>query len=652
MVFSIGFISPYTELADIINNISSLLDEPVDVKIGDMKDAIPIANKMVSDGVEVIISRGGTALLLREFINVPIVEIPITTIDIMKSIKKAKEKGSTIGFLGYDNVVYNIEGIEEILDVRLMPIIFNKSETVEQKTDKISTLTGKIDVVVGDNISIHIARQCGMKGILIESGADSILQGFMHAKSIRDATNKERERFEELKTILDFANDGIISINQQGKIKFFNPAAEKIIDAKKNLDIGRDISDVFPGIDFKDIITNGKVTIEKFYNIGNKTIIMNTVPIKLRDITVGALSVFQDISKIQNVEEKIRKKVYLKGHIARYNFDDMIVGNQKMHKLVEVAKLYANTDSNVLLIGETGTGKEIFTQGIHNASPRRSKPFVAFNCAALPENLLESELFGYEEGAFTGAKKGGKQGLFELAHGGTIFLDEVGEIPLHIQTRLLRVLQEKQVMRLGSDKVIPVDVRVIAATNRNLKQSIGQNTFREDLYYRLNVLSINIPPLRERKDAIPLFIETFIEKYCRRNNIENKFISSEAMQALQDYDWYGNVRELENIIERLVIVVPTKTIELYHIRSFLDGSDTLGKAEVTALLQNDGNSNMHNAECLELAININQDLKSIESEIIKKVLEINHGDRTRTANMLGIGRTTLWRWIRGNDVVP
>lgn len=645
-MYSIGLISPYPNLESIAKNINQLLDEPINIKIGDMNEAIPIANKMISEGVEVIISRGGTALWLREFINVPIVEIQITSIDILKSVKRAKEKGTNIGFLGYDNVVYNIDSIKEILDVNIIPIIFNKQDTVEQKTEKIIKLAGEVDIVVGDHISIQLANKCGIEGLLIESGEDSILESFSQAKKIRDATNRERERFEELKTILDYTNDGIISINNEGQIKFFNPAAEKIFYNKKKLSVGKSIDYIFPYTNFKEVIINGKSKTEQFYNIGDKIIITNTLPIKLRDRIVGALSIFQDISKIQKDEEKIRKKVYLKGHIARYKFEDMITGNEKMNKLVDIAKLYANANSSVLIIGETGTGKEFFAQGIHNASNRDNKPFVALNCAALPDNLLESELFGYEEGAFTGAKKNGKQGLFELAHGGTIFLDEIGEIPLHIQTRLLRVLQEKQVMRLGSDKVIPINVRVIAATNKDLRKAIDNKSFREDLYYRLNVLTLQIPPLRKRKDAIPIFSEAFIERFCRNNNIDKKTLSNEAMEALQSYNWYGNVRELENVIEKLIIIVPTKQIELYHIKNFIDDLN-----EEIQSQDQESNSDENSVSSFDIKININRNLKEIESDIIGEILNLTEGDRTKTAEILGIGRTTLWRWIREKDIV-
>lgn len=221
---------------------------------------------------------------------------------------------------------------------------------------------------------------------------------------------------------------------------------------------------------------------------------------------------FQDVTRIQEMEGKFYRKIHLRGHVAKYTFDDILFQSSEIKRTIETAQRYSEVDSNILIIGETGTGKEIFAQSIHNHSNRKNNPFVAINCAALPENLLESELFGYAEGAFTGAMKGGKQGFFELAHRGTIFLDEIGEISPKMQSRSLRVLQEREIMRIGDDKVIPVDVRILSATNKDLMQMVKSNDFREDLYYRLSVLDLVLPPLRERREDIPLLVNAFIQK--------------------------------------------------------------------------------------------------------------------------------------------
>jgi len=248
------------------------------------------------------------------------------------------------------------------------------------------------------------------------------------------------------------------------------------------------------------------------------------------------------------------------GARAKFTFDDLIGKNAAYLKTVQLAKMAANSSSTVLLLGESGTGKEVFAQAIHNAGDRRNEPFIAINCAALPRELIGSELFGYSEGAFTGAKRGGSPGKFELADGGTIFLDEIGEMPLEMQVNLLRVLQEKTLMRIGGDQVITVDVRVIAATNKDLLQAAQQNTFRSDLYYRLNVININMVPLRRRKDDILPLTSFFVEKINQRLSKEAYVIHPETLDILQRYHWPGNVRELENIVERAINVAQTDTL--------------------------------------------------------------------------------------------
>ena len=332
------------------------------------------------------------------------------------------------------------------------------------------------------------------------------------------------------------------------------------------------------------------------------------------------------------MESQIRKKLLAKGHVAKSLFNDIKGQSKELKKTKEKAKLYAEVDSTVIIMGETGTGKELFAQSIHNYSLRADKPFVAVNCAALPETLLESELFGYVEGAFTGARKGGKTGLFELAHGGTIFLDEISEMSPNLQARFLRVLQEKEVVKIGDDKVIPIDVRVIAATNRDLFEYVGDGKFREDLFYRLCVLRLDIPPLRERKDDIYELVEYFIELKCKILNKKPQKLSSGIMKKLVNYDWPGNVRQLENLIERCLVISSGKEINdeilseaLFNTPAYKIITDQVNYEEIS-----------ENAGVL----------KDIEYDAIRKVLHETNGSRKLAAEKLGISVTTLWRRLK------
>jgi len=295
-----------------------------------------------------------------------------------------------------------------------------------------------------------------------------------------------------------------------------------------------------------------------------------------------------------------------------------------INKAIKYAKLDSTT---VLILGETGTGKELFAHSIHNESPRAKGPFVAINCAALPENLLESELFGYAEGAFTGARRGGKIGLFEMAHMGTIFLDEIGDMPLNLQSRLLRVIQEKEVMRIGDDRVIPVDVRIIASTNRNLEEDIEKGNFRRDLFYRLNVLKLIIPSLKERKEDIIPLVDLFVEKYSARLGKKITGISHEAQALLMNLDYPGNVRELRGIIERAA--------------AFAEG----GYIEEADL----GISNQAAKQSDAISRDIfkgNFTLKEIEIMAIKETLAKTQNNISEAARLLGVDRTTIWRKIK------
>jgi transcriptional regulator with PAS, ATPase and Fis domain len=332
------------------------------------------------------------------------------------------------------------------------------------------------------------------------------------------------------------------------------------------------------------------------------------------------------------MEQRIREELYLKGHVAENTFEDIIGQSPAIVQAKEEAENYAQVDSPLLIYGETGTGKELFAQAIHNASPRKNNPFVAFNCAAIPENLLESELFGYVEGAFTGAKKGGKMGLFEQAHKGTIFLDEIGEISTDIQARLLRILQERKVRRVGDDKLTPIDVRIIVSTNKDLYQLVEKKKFREDLYYRINVLNLNLPPIWERREDVPLLVNFFIKKYRQRLKKVVEGISTESIQILENYTWPGNVRQLENIMERLMVRTQEDYIRTSLVREIMNSlpGNKLGLNRVGFFKS-------------DISISLMGNLEGIERNIIKRVIQEEKGNKAATAKRLGIGRTTLWR---------
>lgn len=353
------------------------------------------------------------------------------------------------------------------------------------------------------------------------------------------------ESKQHLELILDVVNEGIIAFDDDNKIIIINKLAEKIFQDNPWNVKGMVLKDFFsPGLD--KLYSYDELKDEAF-SIGGILYVINKYPLFRKGQAMGGVITLKECTEIERLEQKIRQHTRRMGYVAKYTFNDIIGKSEETSRTVALALRMARGDGVVLIEGESGTGKEYFAQAIHNSSMRKQNPFVAFNCAAVPETLIESELLGYEEGAFTGAKKGGKPGLFELAHRGTIFLDEIGDISKNMQAKLLRVLQEREVVRIGGTLVKPIDVRIIAATNHNLMELVAGGEFRKDLYYRLNILLLRLPPLRDRRDDIPCLIKHFLEKHSAR-----QIILQEVLEALQSYSWPGNVRELENCIEYLV----------------------------------------------------------------------------------------------------
>lgn len=432
--------------------------------------------------------------------------------------------------------------------------------------------------------------------------------------------------------ILDSINEGVFTIDLNWRITSFNRAAEFITGVKRKEAIGLHCSDVFRAnicetacalkrtMEAKKPVVNALAYV--INNAGNHVPIrISTALLKDDDGNViGGVETIQDITQI----EMLRKELE-----ARYTFEDIIGRSTAMMRLFKVIPQIAESDSTVLIEGESGTGKELFARAIHNLSQRKKKHFVAINCAALPDTLLESELFGYEAGAFTDARKR-KLGRFALADGGTLFLDEIGEISPAMQIRLLRVLQERTIDPLGSIKPVQVDVRVLAATNKDLLNLMRMEKFREDLFYRIRVIKIKLPRLKERREDIPLLVAHFVNKFNRLSEKDIIGVSDKVMARLLDYGYPGNVRELENIIEHAFVLCNGELIEMDHLPSeFRPGKSPL----------------MNNFES-------SVDIKSMERKLIKAALQRHQGNRKLTAMELGINKSTLYRKIKSLKIDP
>ena len=458
--------------------------------------------------------------------------------------------------------------------------------------------------------------------------------------------NQLQRTLDELRNMLNYSFEAICILDNDGRVTNYNKKMADVFPADDSREYAsRYFYELVPAVtkaEIDEILKKGKSYYSRIVDVKNLVGMLNITPNYAGEDIDGAVVHFTTIQQIERMETQVNSEIYQKGHYAKYRFEDILGKSESITKTKKLAERFSKYQSNILLYGESGCGKELFAQSIHNSSLRSEQPFVALNCGSLPTNLLESELFGYVEGAFTGASKKGKKGLFEIANKGTIFLDEISEIDAQGQTRLLRVLEERTVMRVGDDKVIPIDVRVIAASNKNLLRLVKEGRFREDLYYRLNVLTLNIPPLRKRENDIILLAENFIKKYGTRYN-KYILLSTEAEQEMLCYPWRGNVRQLRNFCERLVIVADDINITGAEIR------EQLNAVEMTSFDEKDGvkteESNRFETETYE-SIEKVDNLAMAEKISIMNALKKTAGNREKTAALLGISKSTLWRKMK------
>ena len=444
-----------------------------------------------------------------------------------------------------------------------------------------------------------------------------------------------------LDTILNMTNELFVLVDREGYIEELSQSYAEFIGVKKEKVIGAHVSEVIENTRMDIVARTGVPEIETVQKLKGQKMIATRLPIIRDGKVIGAFGrvLFKNVLDLNNLYEKINKMEteldlyklqFGKINAAKYTVEDIIGENQLMIELKETVKTVGRTNSSVLILGESGTGKELFAHAIHNASSRARQPFICLNCGTIPEDLLESELFGYEEGSFTGARKGGKIGMFQAAHRGTIFLDEIGDLPISMQVKLLRVLQDKEIQKIGSTEREAVDVRVIAATNKDPYQMVQDKQFRSDLYYRLNVISLRIPALRERMDDIPILAKFFIQKLSRKENIAVDKISDSALEYFKRYDWPGNVREFENVLERAINFLGNdKTIRAEHLPRRITGMAP--KTDARSL------KNL---------------LEETERLAIVNALMANGGHKTTAAKSLDISRTSLYEKMQKYKIDP
>jgi transcriptional regulator with PAS, ATPase and Fis domain len=627
---SVGAILSNQDLINKINRLAKIKFDQVHTGlVMGMDEAIPVGIDMENNGADVIIARRGTAEFLRERLHIPVLALMANPLDILITMKKAVMFGRQILITTFRKQLNGMEVLEEIFNVRIIQGVYHDSASLEKVI--VAAKEKGVDVIIGGGVSMKYAHQCGLKGIELYISEEALAFTIEDALSVAGLNRQEQEKLQKYQCIVDSTPDAIISINRSGGTTTMNKAAKKLFNIGDDNPESHALIDFLPKSNMMKIFDTRQPLLNKLEKINGDLYLANHFPISVHHEVTGIVSIFRNAANVIKDENEVRRN-FAKGLVAKYTIKDLIHSSSVMRDVVRKTMRYASSDSTIMINGETGTGKEILAQSIHNMGRRAKGPFVSINCAAIPDQLLENELFGHEDGAFTGARKGGKIGLFELAHNGSIFLDEIASTPPSVQASLLRVLQERKVMRIGSDRLIPIDVRVLAASNKNLVEEVRSGRFREDLFYRLNVLIINMPPLRDRIEDLEIIVSDLMKRISGKYGIRPISIPDHHIHKLKRYSWSGNIRQLENFIERLLLL-----------------SDSIFDSNVFDELFQELET--HNIADLKVYAQVVRQETApkreyAENKVINEVLIDAKFCKKKAAQMLGISRTTLWRRMK------
>jgi propionate catabolism operon transcriptional regulator len=593
------------------------------------EDAMPLLADWLREGrLDAVVAAGQGAEWLRQRLAVPVASIRVGSDDILHALARARRLNPRAALLARRRLADRVELLQSILNLDLVPLIYDSDADARRHLDALAQAARP--VVVGSSQIVHLAGQYGLDSVLVYS-AESVRAAFDAALELVRVARLEEVKRERLDRMLESLAEGVVAVDMNEAVQAINPALARLLGVTAERAIGRRLSELAAELSLASVIASGEARRDEVVSMSGRRLVTQRLPLLEGGEQVGAVLTLQESAAIERADRKLRADASRRPFRARHRLSDVLGDSPAMVAARDLATLYAGTDSSVLIQGASGTGKELFAQGIHLASGRADGPFVALNCAAFPESLLESELFGYEEGAFTGSRRGGKPGLIELADHGTLFLDEIGDMPLPLQTRLLRVLQEREVLRLGAGEPVPVDVRVIAATHADLRTAAEAGRFRTDLYYRLAILALPLPPLCQRDGDLPLLANHLAGDTLARLDcpLTADYLTPALLAAAAGYAWPGNVRELQNLVERLAV--------------FLRARGCLGAEDVQRLAP-------------ELAVKLPQAdparLDAFTGQTRKAraeaVLAACGGDRGRAAAQLGVSRTTLWRLL-GKD---
>lgn len=644
--FRFALVSHSIEVVNIVRKHVDPASEDLFATLVGLDDAVPTAEALIREGYEVILGHGGTGGMIAKSVGQPVVTIPINMLDIVTAVLKAETFGDRIGITSLAEGREGFDSIRNVLGVDVREIVFNSQNELQEGVEK--AIEEGVNVIVGGGVSRKIANRLQVRAVIIEPGEQIVKEALGQARALVAARRIEMEHHERLQTILKIMDDGMICVDADGHLTSYNQNVEAMLGMDLGPHMGQSVSDFAGALGLMDVLKFESKKSDEIINFQGNEIIVNSLPILINEKVCGAVSLLKEGSAIHGMDRKLRERIYKKGFIAKYRMTDIVASSPSMRSLIARAKKFARTEASIFVSGETGTGKEFLTHAIHNYSHRKKAPFVAVNCAALSETLLESELFGHEEGAFTGAKKGGKIGLFELANHGTIFLDEIGDISSNLQIRLLRVLENREVMRVGGDKIVPVDVRIISSTHRNLLEAVRAGHFRKDLYYRLAVLRLAIPPLRQRLQDIPELLAPLLSSYAKSLSC----LTPEMLALMHAYHWPGNIRELNALMESyLILLGRRKGDERLFTELFEEYRDPVDSSRPKTFVENDRGAlpGLWETGGERSDRTLSAHLERHKQNIIHHVLHQCGHNKTLTAKRLGISTNTLWRALKGKE---
>ena len=612
-------------------------------------DAVQAVRALEAGGpIDALVVAGASGAWVRERVDIPVVMIEVRGFDLLQALASARALAQAhgtprIGLVSFDHPSPHLARFDALFGADIAQFSYHGPEDAQACVRALQA--AGVGAVVAPGLVADLAERAGIPSVLLYSDG-AVLQALHDAVLLARHRHAERTRHQRLETVLGQLQDGVVAVDPQGCIQALNPTMAALLGAPVGQLHGRPLDEVAPALAWDQVLEpEGS---EEVVQLAMRTLVVRRAPIVENGQLTGALLVCRDPATIQRADRHLRANRSLRGAGVRWRIEDYAGESEAAQRVRRLARQFAASDATVLIQGDSGTGKELLAQGMHRASRRAAQPFLAVNCAALSESLLESELFGYDEGAFTGARRGGKTGLIEAAHTGTLFLDEIGDMPLALQSRLLRVLQEREVLRVGSTMPVPVDLRIVAATHADLAALVESGGFRRDLFYRLAVLRLTMPSLHERGSAdVQALARAMLARRLRTLSLQSEAEALEPLLAAllelaAGHRWPGNARELDNWMERL----------LACRQDLCDGAGRVDPARLRELFPECGLPGPGLAQALpaqERQLQLREARRDADRQRVREVLEQVRGDQRSACEILGISRATLWRRLRVSD---